>query len=160
MPDNYKELVEEQETSSQNTKKTTAHRFSSSVIKFVKKYKLLIAIAITAIIISVLSFAAIPDISIGKTKLVNLGAPVRIEQGQTVRLKTKSVSVIIAHFTNDSCPKSAQCFWSGQAVEYILDVDGQKYATGSMSSANNSGYRIETVSSDYKTYAIIKLNEN
>jgi len=134
-----------------------------SSIKFVKKHKLMLIIASTALIVVVTIFFLLPEITIGKTSLVNLNTSVKIKIGQTAKLKNGDVSVEIVNFINDACSKGATCFWSGQAVEYSLTIDGQKYATGSVGATANSDYQIKTESSDYKTYAIIKIiksNEN
>ena len=92
--------------------------------------------------------------------MVNLGAPVRIELGETVKLKTGTVSVEIINFSNVTCPQGQTCYGSAKSVEYQMTVDGQKYATGSLKPENSSDYRIETVSTDHKTYAEIKLQSN
>lgn len=130
---------------------------------FFKKHKL--AIIITAIILAIaivvagVFFAAAPVVSVNQTKLVNLDSSVRLEKGQTAKLKDRDVSVRIVNFTNDTCPKDVQCFWSGQGVEYTLTEGDKVYATGSIVASKSSNYRVETISSDYKTYAFIKITK-
>jgi hypothetical protein len=143
-----------------NTPLHTKITFKIALVKiadFVKKHwkvELVLAVVITII---VTLFSLIPVIPVNETRLVNLGATVRLKSGEVAKLKSGNVSVKINHFTNDTCPKGSQCFWSGQAVEYMLTVDGQKYATGSLNTNNGSPYRVETVSSDYNTYAEIQI---
>lgn len=148
---------EQQSVDVQTTEKSIARKIIPPVINFVKKYKLIIAIVIVIIGVLTALFYAIPVINTGDTKLVNIDTSARLESDQTIELKGGNVSVKIKHFTNDTCPKGAECFWSGQAVEYMLTVDGKEYATGTMKRATGSNYQIETVSSDYKTYVIIKI---
>lgn len=140
------------------TKKISRRRPVLSSVNFVKKHKLIFIITAAVLAIVTTIFFLLPKITIDKTSLVNLNASVKIKIGQTAKLKDRNVSVEIVNFVNDPCPEGNTCFWSGQAVEYSLVVDGQKYATGSAdSTANVSGYQIETESSDYETYAIIKI---
>lgn len=129
------------------------------VLDFVKKHWKIEAIVAAVIVVAVVLFNLIPVISVNETRLVNLNSTVRLKSGETAKLKSGNVSVTIVHFTNDVCPQGSQCIWSGQAVEYMLTVDGQKYATGSMNTKNTSGYMVDTVSSDYKTFAEIQITK-
>jgi uncharacterized membrane protein (Fun14 family) len=158
MPYDHEEFIDEPQNDGDQI---TNRRFFSSFFNFTKKHRLLLAI-ITVIIVVIIGISAAlffitPVVSINSEKLVNLDASVRLREGQTAKLKDKDVSVIIKHFTNDTCPKGAECFWSGQAVEYILKEGDREYATGSMTRAVGSDYQIKTVSSDYRTYAEIKI---
>lgn len=137
--------------------KTDAKKIFSQIFKFVKKYKLILSIVILAIIILVALFNYIPVLSVNGTKLVNLDVAAKIESGQTIKLKYSDVSAVITHFSNDACPTGKKCYGSGPTVEYQLNVDGKKYATGTQTPALGSKYQVETVSSDYKTYAEIKI---
>jgi len=129
-----------------------------SAINFVKKHKPIFIITASVLAIAAIIFFLLPEITINKTSLVNLGASVKITAEQTAKVKDRNVSVQIVNFINDTCPEGTTCFWSGQAVEYSLTVDGQKYATGSAGNGVTSlGYQVQTESSDYKTYAIIKI---
>jgi len=139
--------------------KTRFKSVALKVVEFVKKHWIIESIVLAVIVVIVVVFNLVPVIPVNETKLVNLNASVRIESGQVVKLKSGNVSVKITNFTNDTCPEGSRCFWSGQAVEYMLTVDGQKYATGSMNTKNASAYRIKTVSSDYKTYAEIEITK-
>ena len=128
------------------------------VFCFVKKHRL--ALLVTAAIISaiIVTFYAVPVISINHTKIVNLGVEITLKVGDTVQLKGQPVSVTVEHFTVDTCPVKGQCFGNNvAAVEYMLNVDGTKYATGSVVPAANSKYQIQTISSDYKTNVTLKI---
>ncbi len=146
-----------QEDIEQIDDKKEAKKLFSQVFKFVKKHKLILSIVILVIIILVALFNYIPVLSVNGTKLVNLGVTAKIESGQTIKLKYSDVSAEIKHFSNDVCPAGKTCYGSGPTVEYQLIVDGKKYATGTQTSALGSKYQVETVSSDYKTYAEVKI---
>ena len=155
---NYKKwILKRHKTAHQTTKKVAASGFVSQSASFIKKYRLAIVIVVAVISAATATFNFVPVVSINKLKLVNLGTSVRLEMGHTVKLKNANVSVQVIHFTNDTCPQGSKCFWSGQAVEYALSIDGKIHATGSMLRAASSPYQIETVASDYKTYAIVKI---
>ncbi len=155
---NYKKWIAKRHEPVLLTTDTVATRGTFlQLISFVKKHRLAATIVVAVIGTLTATFNFIPVVSINKLELVNLGTSVRLEAGQTVKLKTANVSVIVTHFTNDTCPTAGKCFGSGRAVEYALSIDGKKYATGSMLRAASSSYQIETVSSDYETYAVIKI---
>lgn len=126
---------------------------------FVKKFKIFFIIALMVVAIGIGLYFFLPEVSVSNTKLVNLDTEVRLETGQVVKLKTGEASVEIVNFVNDTCPEGQTCFGSGstQAVQYSITIDGQKYATGSVIKAQNAAYDIETISSDYETYANIKI---
>ena len=128
------------------------------VWRFIKKHWL--ALSITAFVITaiIVAFFAIPVISIGKLKIVNADASVTLKAGDTVNLKASNVSATVGGFVVDTCPIKGGCYGTDvAAVEYILTVGSQKYATSSTASAPKTDYRIETVTSDYKTYVTIKI---
>lgn len=139
------------------TKKIERRKPISLSVKFVKKHKKLLIIIGAVLAVTVIVFFLIPEISINNMKLVNVGAAVRIEKGQTAKLKNQNVSVEIVNFVNDACPEGQTCFWSGQAVQYLLTIDDQKYATGSVNRTVGQAYEVTTESSDYQTYAVIKI---
>ena len=125
---------------------------------FFKKHKRKFEFLIIFLLFLFLIFSIIPSINIKGIKYVNLGAEIKLEKNQKAKLKFKKLSVNIVHFTNDSCPKDTKCFGEGtKAVEYIINNNKQSYAVGSMNVENNSGYTIETIDTDYKSYAIIKI---
>lgn len=128
-----------------------------SSIGFIKQHWLKISIITILLGASITTICLIPSISVNNIKLVNLDTTFRLEKGQTAKLKFNNVSVKIINFVDATCPKNATCFYSGQDVEYNLIIDGQIHATGSITKAAESDYQIETVSSDYKTYANIKI---
>lgn len=134
-------------------------KFFASILVFLKKYKWVIIGVVALVVFSVVAlYNFIAIITINNTKLVNLDSSVRIEMGQIVKTKAQNVSVKVTNFVNDKCPEGAKCFGDGsKSVEYMVTVDGQGYATGSVSSEPVAGYKIETVDSDYSTYADIKI---
>lgn len=162
MLDDEKIFTDEQVTLSPNQARRTGKlSLFFKFINFSKKHKSIFIISGAVLIVAITIFFLLPEITINKTSLVNLNSSVKISLGQTVNLKTDNVSAEIINFINDPCPEGVTCFWSGQAVEYSLTANGQKYATGSVSDgATGSGYKIETESSDYKTYAIIRIVKN
>lgn len=134
-------------------------------VNFFKKYKktLTVITAVLAIIagICALLYYITPVVSINNEKMVNLGVEFKLQQYQIAKLKGGGVSVEIQHFTNGTCPENLKCFKSDKAVQYIISVNGQKYATGSLDKITGGGdYRIETVSTDYKSYANIKITKS
>jgi len=140
-----------------NRIKQTAEKIINLIIQFVIKHKLVFAIVLLVVMILVALFNVVPVISINDTKLVNLNTSVRIESGQTVKLKGDNVSVFISNFANAICPKGRTCFGSGPTVEYKLVIDGRRHSTGTKTPADNSKYQVETSDTDYKTYAVIKI---
>jgi len=165
MPENDNNLIDDQANNaviesvvdSSTASIVTPLRFAK-FITFIKKHKIVLIIAIIMLTILTLVYVFTPVIGFTKLKLVNTNTVVRLELNQTARLKVNNVSAKIVHLTNDVCPAGHTCFGSGQkAVEYQLTVNGQKYATGSQNPTIGVGYKIETISSDYKTYAEIKI---
>jgi len=139
-------------------KKTTGW-FTALMIK----HKTISAVVVLIIVTAVLIFNYLPVVAIGNNKVVNLGSAVKIEKNQIVKLKYTDVSVKIMNFSNTPCPKSQECFGSGATVEYMLNVGDKSYATGSQTKVEGAKYQVETVSTDYETYAeikIIKSDEN
>lgn len=127
-------------------------------IDFVKKHKISLSIITAVIILLIGLFIFIPVINVGKTSLVNVGTAIKLEKGQTAKLKVRDVTVKIVNLSDVVCPTVNGCFGSNKkSVEYILTENGKGYATGSETPPVGSDYKIETVSSDYKTYAEIKI---
>lgn len=153
------ELDDHEDFVVQSSEEGNKNKRNSSWIPFIKKHKLALAITIVIIGSLIASYNLIPLINTGELKLVNLNTPVELKEGQTVRLKNSNVTVKIAHFSNDTCPETNACFGSGPTVEYELVINGQKYATGSSVAAAGADYKVETISSDYKTSAIIKITK-
>jgi len=168
MPDENNDLVDKSDEQIEVTDQTSnsvddiPELESSSkprkFIGFINKHKIALSITFVIIIIAIISFVVIPIISVGETRLVNLNTTVRIEKDQTAKLKIRDVSVKVVNFTNDVCPAGQTCFGTDKkAVEYTLTENGKGYATGSETPAVGTQYKIETVSSDYKTYVDIKI---
>jgi len=128
---------------------------------FYKFRKAFVAIVIIATVF-IAMFSFIPVISFKNTKLVNSNTSVRLEVGQTVYLKNRKTSVTIASFVSDVCAIPGTCFGNinEKDVEYMVKIDGADYVVSSAVRTTIDGtpkYKIETESSDYKTYAIIKI---
>lgn len=130
-----------------------------SFFLFIKKHKIVSIIITASVTIAVGLYFVIPVIKINNTIFINLDASFKIAKGQTAKLKIDNVKLEVVSFTNDVCPVPGTCFGDGDitAVEYVLFIKDKKYATGSATPASGSAYQIETISSDYETYAIIKL---
>ncbi len=134
-------------------------------ISFFNKHKkaLIIAAAVLVIITGICTtlYYITPVISINNEKLVNLDVEFKLQQYQIAKLKSGGVSVEIQHFSNSTCPVTSKCYTSEKAVQYMLTVNGQKYATGTADKVTGGDdYRIETVSTDYKSYANIKITKS
>ncbi len=130
----------------------------SVIFNFIKKHWLASLITAAVICVMIVIFYAVPVISINQIKIVNLGADATLKVGETVQLKGQQVSATVEHFTISDCPVKGQCFGTNtKAVEYMLNIDGVKYATGSVVPSINSKYQIQTISSDYKTYVTLRI---
>jgi len=129
-------------------------------VSFIKKHKIALAITTAIILVLVALFIFLPVISFGNLKIVNLNASVRLEKEQTVKLKGSNISIRMTNLANESCPKGKTCFGSGQIIEYELTIDGKKNITTNTLNLPNSDYQIETIKSDYETYAEIKIVNN
>lgn len=124
---------------------------------FIKNHKLIFIILVVILVIGIGLYFLIPEIKVNNVKIVNLNTIVRLNTNQTVKLKTGDVSVKIVNFIDNDCPKDIKCFGSVQDVQYLMTIEGTKYATGSVTKAKNTEFDIETILSDYKTYADIKI---
>lgn len=147
----------EQANSSNQLELETLSRFRRFV-GFIKKHKISLFVTAGVLIIIAALFIFIPVIGVGDNQLVNVNTAVKLKKGQTAKLKVRDVTVKIVNFTNDVCPTGQKCFGADKkAVEYILTENGKGYANGSETPAVGSDYKIETISSDYETYAEIKI---
>ena len=151
------DLTAESDSLDNNTDVEARSKFRR-FIDFVKKHKISLSIITGVIILLIGVFIFIPVINVGKTSLVNVGTIIKLEKDQAAKLKVRDVTVKIVSFTNDVCPIGKKCFGSNkQAVEYMLTENGKGFANGSETPPVGSDYKIETISSDYKTYAEIKI---
>ncbi len=105
------------------------------------------------------SMANDPDENSGKL-IVELGENFSIYQDETSQLKNEKVSLTLTGFINSPCPAGTQCIWSGQQVQYELDVDGEKYGIGKNLSLENSPYTVAIVESDYEKSAVMKIEKS
>lgn len=160
MPTLDNQRVEEQPVIQKSKKKRwpSFSDIAKLLIRFISKHRIFFSILTIAIVINFLLFCFIPIIDAGKTKFVNINTPVKVSLNQTIKLKFSSVSISIKNFTNSECPDGQKCYGGGaQSVEYEMSIDGKKYATGSVIKALGTDYQIETESSDYESFAIVKI---
>lgn len=87
-----------------------------------------------------------------KSVKAELGKEFRLRKNQRADLKGTDASVTIKSFVNSPCPKGARCVWSGQAVILEMTVAGSTVPVESASSP----YAVETLESDYKTFAVLR----
>lgn len=86
---------------------------------------------------------------------VELGTEFRLKKGEVAGIAGGRATLRIAKFINSPCPKGAYCIWSGQAVITELTVDGKVVPPG----AKISLYDITVKDSDYKTFAVLVVDE-
>jgi hypothetical protein len=127
------------------------------IFRFIKKFRWLFIVFAGLIVIAGGLYLFLPEVNLGNTKVVSLGSEFKLKKDDKASLKDGSVSVKIVNFVNDDCPEGTTCFWSGQAVQYTMTINGKDYATGSVTKALDTDFDIETISSDYETYANIKI---
>ncbi len=153
--------ISEQQIDNPMTKKS-ASEIILAIFQFAKKHRRALSIAAAVIILLFAIFSILPSVTINNVELVNLGSTVKITQGQTVKLKFSNVSVKTERFVDDVCPQAGTCYGPdrAQGVTYSLQVNGKGYLTDSFSNKPGADYKIVTVSSDYKTYAEIKIIKN
>jgi hypothetical protein len=161
MPDEPAKKAEDenQQATNKTDLKTRIVGFVKFAIRFSKKHKLALAITAAVVLIIFAIFNAMPAADFGDTKLINLNTPVRISKGQTAKLKYDDVSVYVINFLDETCPEGQKCFGSGQFADYTLNINGKKYPANSMSTTTKDDYILETLSTDYKTYAEIKITK-
>lgn len=150
-------LPDQKNTINSDTDDSAPNATTRPIFAFLKKYKRIIAALILMVSTLLSVYIILPTININETKLVNLDTPVRIKPGQVIKLKNFRASVKILYFSNETCPIGETCFGSTPTVAYQLTIDGQKYATGSVTKAMGTKYQVDTISSDYETYANIKI---
>ena len=81
-----------------------------------------------------------------KALKVELGKEFRLKKGETASLPDGKTTLKITGFVNSPCPKGAMCVWSGLDVIYELRPDA-------------SLYDVTTKSSDYRTYAVLLVDD-
>lgn len=149
--------IEPEQQHAHHEKKSPIKRFFSWIWGCIKGHKLVVAFAAAIVVIIVLLYTLLPVVTIGQYTFVNADTTARIEIGQTAKLKFSNVTVKINRFISDVCPVGT-CFGSGPVVDYEFMVDGQKYADTSLTpNVPVYRYQIQTVKTDNKTYAEIKI---
>lgn len=139
--------------------KTRIIKFIKFATKFSIKHKLALAIAAAVFLALLAVYNAMPTVGVGNLEMTNLNTKTRVKLGQTVKLKYDNVSVTIDKFLNDPCPEGQKCYGSGQFADYKFTVNGKGYFANSLSTAKAEEYSLETVSSDYETYADIIITK-
>jgi hypothetical protein len=130
-------------------------------IFFVKKHLKLTIITSLFVIVFAAIYSLTPVINIGQLRLANEGTAIKLSEGQSVNLKFADVSVKLNSFVKDTCPANMKCFGNGvNSVEYYITINGHKYATGSVSAADNTEFLVKTTKSDYSTYAEFTIAKN
>lgn len=128
---------------------------------FAKKHWLALSITLLLIAAMTVAFFAIPVISINRLHFANLNAPITLHKGDEVHLKGQNTTAIVESFVVDTCPIKGKCYGNDMSsVEYLLIIDGVKYATASGVPAADSKYQIETINSDYATYVTLRIVES
>lgn len=123
----------------------------------IKKHKIIIAVILGIIAILAVLFIILPVVPVGSYKFVNAGTTTKLEIGQTAKLKYSNVTVKINQFFSNVCP-TGKCYGSGSFVDYDFTIDGQKYVDTSLTpKVPVYRYQIETIKTDNKTYAEIKI---
>ncbi|UPT74829.1 MAG: hypothetical protein M0D55_03695 [Elusimicrobiota bacterium] len=90
-----------------------------------------------------------------KTVKAELGKEFTLRKHQRAKLADTDASLLLTGFTNSPCPKGARCIWSGLAVHLELTVAGSTVALESAASP----YSVETVKSDYTTFATLRASK-
>ncbi|MCR4295143.1 MAG: hypothetical protein NUW21_06385 [Elusimicrobia bacterium] len=86
---------------------------------------------------------------------VELGKEFRLRKGEVAAITGTTATLRIVRFINSPCPKGAHCVWSGLAVITELTVDGKVVDP----KAKDSPYDVLVKESDYKTYAVLLVDE-
>jgi hypothetical protein len=102
-----------------------------------------------------LSLLAAGSSAAPKTIPVELGKEFRLKKGEIAGIDGGKAFLKIVKFINSPCPKGAYCIWSGQVVITELTVDGKVVQPG----AKDSPYDVTVVDSDYKTFAVLLVDE-
>lgn len=101
--------------------------------------------------------------SINNVKLVKLNEEIALKKNETVKLENEEVYLTLKRFVNSPAPDGATAIWSGMAVIYELEIDGQVYKVndlGILEEQETLLYNIKVTDSDYETFAKIKIIEN
>lgn len=103
------------------------------------------------------AFLLLPAAASAAPKAVKaeFGKEFRLGKYQRAELKGSDAAVRITGFINSPCPKGARCVWSGQAVHLELTAGGKVVPLESP----DSPYRVETLKSDYKSYAVLRATK-
>lgn len=121
--------------------------------------KIILLITILIVSIGVAFFVNLND----DITTVNLNEEVSLKKYEKIKLENEDVYVSIKKFINSPPPDGFTPIWSGLAVIYQIEIDGDVYKTndiGHLEEQNNLPYVVEILESDYKTFAKVKITEN
>lgn len=86
-----------------------------------------------------------------RTVKAELGKEFTLRKFQKAEIAGTDASLRLTGFINSPCPKGARCVWSGQAVLLELTI------AGSTAAIETSPYAVETLRSDYRTKADLRV---
>lgn len=99
--------------------------------------------------------ALLASSAFAKTVPVELAKEFRLKKGDVAAIAGGRATLRIVRFINSPCPKGAHCVWSGLAVITELTVDGKVVPEN----AKDSPYDVRVKDSDYKTWAVLTVDE-
>lgn len=99
--------------------------------------------------------ALLASTAFAKTVPVELGKEFRLRKGEVAAISGTKATLRIVRFINSPCPEGARCVWSGLAVITELAVDGKVIPE----KAKNRPYDVLVKDSDYKTWALLVVDE-
>ena len=101
--------------------------------------------------------------SVNNVTTVKLNEEIILKKNDKIKLEDEEVYVTLKKFINSPPPEGATSIWSGLAVIYELEINGEIHKTndvGNIDGIENLQYGVDIVESDYKTFAKLKLVEN
>lgn len=90
-------------------------------------------------------------------RIVQLSEKFRLSQNCSVGIESTGLEIEITKFYNSPCPPYVVCVWSGQGIHFTYKYGGQVKQGISLSQV--FGHQIETIDTDYSTYADIIVSE-
>jgi hypothetical protein len=81
----------------------------------------------------------------------SLGQPFTLGKNQIATISDTGLEIEITGFVNSPCPKGAQCFWSGQGINFTYRMKGKIESGINLMQA--FGYQAVLGETDYETYA-------
>lgn len=100
--------------------------------------------------------------SINNVTSVELNEEITLKRNEKIKLENEEVYLTIKKFINSPPPEGTVAIWSGLAVIYKLEIEGEIYTTndiGILEEGGNIPYSINILDSDYETFAKVKIVE-